>query len=280
MAAAFLTAALMAAAQVPANMGQPAPPPVAAATMPYAETADRALAAPVAAVATIDRATRLRGARAEGVPAGHSRFFVEATITSLLKSPGGLAAQTSYLVDVPNDARGRAPRLRDLQVILLGRTVPGRPGELQLIGSDGQIAWTPGDEAQVRAILTEAASAAAPPEITGIASAYHVAGTVRGESETQVFLTTGDARPVSLSVLRRPGEDTRWAVSLTEIVDEAARAPRPGTLLHYRLACGLPRALPDRVLDAADPAAAEGARRDYRFVLESLGPCRPGAAGV
>jgi hypothetical protein len=82
----------------------------------------------------------------------------------------------------------------------------------------------------------------AAPRITGIGRAFHVPGNLPGESETQIFLQTADSRPVSLSVLRRPGETPRWAVALSEIVDEAAVPPAPGTLLWYRLACTLPRA--------------------------------------
>jgi hypothetical protein len=88
-----------------------------------------------------------------------------------------------------------------------------------------------------------------------------------------VFLTTADNRPVSLSVLRRPGERPRWAVALSEIVDDAAGPPRPGTLLWYRLACTLPPALPERSTAALEPVDADAARADYRVVISALGPC-------
>ena len=68
-----------------------------------------------------------------------------------------------------------------------------------------------------------------------IGNAFHVAGSLPGEGETQMFLTTADARPVSLSILRRPGEQPRWAVALAEIVDEAAGPPQRDTFLWYRL---------------------------------------------
>ncbi|HYZ48303.1 MAG TPA: hypothetical protein VE567_05345, partial [Sphingomonas sp.] len=57
------------------------------------------------------------------------------------------------------------------------------------------------------------------------------------------------------------------------IVDEAAKPPARDTLLWYRLACGLPRALPDEAVADLDGAAAEAARADYGYVLEQLGPC-------
>jgi hypothetical protein len=98
-------------------------------------------------------------------------------------------------------------------------------------------------------------------------------GALPGEGETQVFLTTADNQPVSLTVLRRPGEEPRWAVALSEIVDEAAAPPAPGTLLWYRLACSLPRALPERSTASLSPADAEQARTDYGVVIGALGAC-------
>jgi hypothetical protein len=126
--------------------------------------------------------------------------------------------------------------------------------------------------AQLRSIVSEATSAAAPPRIARIGRAFHVPGALPGESETQIFLQTVDGRPVSLNVLRRPGETPVWAVALSEIVDEAAAPPKPGTLLWYRLACGLPRSLPRQTLAEAGGGAA-AIEADYRLVLERLGPC-------
>src|SRR5207253_7979853 len=95
-----------------------------------------------------------------------------------------------------------------------------------------------------RRIAADLVAADTPPTITGIGNAFHVPGALPGEGETQIFLTTADNRPVSLSILRRPGEQPRWAVALSEIVDEAAAPPARDTLLWYRLACSLPAALP------------------------------------
>ncbi len=89
------------------------------------------------------------------------------------------------------------------------------------------------------------AAADAPPRITGIGRAFHVPGSLPGESETQIFLQTADDRPISLTVLRRPGEQPRWSVALTEIVDEAAAPPAPR---HLAL-------VPARLHPAAAPAA-------------------------
>ncbi|MEJ8631589.1 hypothetical protein P0F65_21095 [Sphingomonas sp. I4] len=75
-------------------------------------------------------------------------------------------------------------------------------------------------------------------------------------------------------MLRRPGEERRYAVALSEIVDESAAPPARDTLLWYRLACALPASLPDRSTASLSPEDAEAAREDYRFVLRKLGPCQ------
>jgi hypothetical protein len=240
---------------------------------PYGRIAERVLAAPVLVDATIRRATRLKGADAATVAPDRARFYIEADVTALIRGPAGFPARITYLADVPLTASGKAPRLKKARVLLFARPVPGRPAELQLVGADGQSAWTPALDARVRQIAREVVAADAPPAVTGIGNAFHVPGTLPGEGETQIFVQTSTGRPVSLSVLRRPGEQTRWAVALSEIVDEAALPPERDTLLWYRLACGLPRALPDRSLAALGPADAARAREDYAFVLSSLGPC-------
>jgi hypothetical protein len=239
----------------------------------YADLADLALASPVAAHVRIVAATRVEPKRAVGLRPGMARFFVQAAIVSLIRSPASLPARVSYLVDLPSDPNGKPPKLRKgSEFLLLGAAVAGRPGEIRLAAPDAHFALTGERLAQLRSIVREATSAGAPPRIAGIGRAFHVPGAVPGESETQIFLQTADGRPISLSVLRRPGEIPVWAVALGEIVDEAAAAPKPGTLLWYRLACGLPRTLPRHTL--AEAGGGEAAiEADYRLVLERLGPC-------
>ncbi|MBY8822673.1 hypothetical protein K7G82_10240 [Sphingomonas colocasiae] len=209
----------------------------------------------------------------EGAPAGMARFYVEATVRSLIRGPAGSPALVTYVADVPVDARGKPPKLKKMRVLLLARQVAGKPGALQLLAPHAQIPWSQPVDTQLRAILGELTAAGAPPRITGIRSAFHVPGTVKGEGETQIFVQTETGNPVSFSILRRPGEIARWSVALGEIVDEAAGPPKPGTLLWYRLACALPPQLPERAIDPGDPANAAQAREDYRVVRDGLGPC-------
>lgn len=239
----------------------------------YVTLARLADAAPQVMRVQVKKATVVEAERAPDLAPGMARLFVEAQVLNLIRGKQGVSESIRYLVDVPRDGRGKVPKLKKQQFLLFAR--PGtRPGEIQLVAKEGQIAWSAAAEQQVRTIVTELVATGAPPAIRGIREALHVRGNLQGEGETQVFLATSTGDPVSITVLRRPGLAARWAVSLTEIVDEAAAPPRRNTLLWYRLACSLPRELPARTLVSDTPADNDLARRDYNFVREQLGPCR------
>jgi hypothetical protein len=243
-----------------------------AAGLSYADIADLADAAPLVAQARIGNIIKLKPEQAGTVPAGHQRVYVEANVGNLIRGDGGISPTVRYLYDAPLDRRGKLPKLKKAQVILFAR--PGaRPGEIQLVARDAQIAASPTELERVKAILSELVANNAPPRIIGLGDAFHVAGTIAGEGETQIFLRTENGDPVSLSILRRPGQEPRWAVALGEIVDEAARPPAQGSLLWYRLACGLPDTLPARSVRALSAPDADAARADYQIVLRALGPC-------
>ena len=270
-AAAMLLASLVLAKPVLSQGVAQAPPQP---QLSYADLADLALAAPVAAHLRIRGVDTLHPDEAPNVAPGSRRFLVEAEVVALIRGEGGLAPQVSYLVDLPNDSRGHAARLRRRdEVLVLARRVPNRPAELRLVAPDAQLSYDPATAERLRAILRDAAAADAAPRITGIGRAFHVPGSLPGESETQIFLQTADGRPISLSILRRPGERPRWSVALSEIVDEAAAPPAPNTLLWYRLACTLPPRLPPPSLSEAAPDEAEAIQADYRLVMDGLGRC-------
>src|SRR3546814_11347187 len=106
-----------------------------------------------------------------------------------------------------------------------------------LTGPHSQIARTEEAARTIRAILTEANANPRRFKITEVGDAFHVPGTIPGESETQIFLRTSDQRPVSLSVLRRPGEAPKWSVSLDEMVDESSAPPGRDPLQIGRPSC-------------------------------------------
>ncbi len=157
--------------------------------------------------------------------------------------------------------------------MLAALPVDGKPGELRLAAPDAMVPWSAAAEARVRSVIASGLATDAPPRITGIASAFYSPGNLPGEGETQIFLSTATKEPVSLSVLRRPGMEPRWAMALGEIVDEAAKPPERDTLAWYRLACSLPADMPRKATAELAPDAAESARADYKFVMTSLGPC-------
>jgi hypothetical protein len=265
----WIGALLAAAAPAPRESPPPLPAPG------YADTADLALAAPVAAHVRVADAILLKKEQAAGVRPGFFRFYVESDVVALIRSPQPLPARIDYVVDLPATPTGKAPRLaKGTDWLILAAPVPGHEADLRLTAPDAQLAYSPAEEERLRAILREAMAPSPPPTITGVGRAFHVPGSLPGESETQIFLQTADGRPVSLSILRRPGEAPRWSVALSEIVDEAAAPPARDTLLWYRLACFLPRTLPAQSIPAeTNEADAAAIRADYRLVLDSLGPC-------
>lgn len=277
---AFCTALALAAFPPDSAVLAQSPPAVAtsSADPTYADFADLAGAANVVALATVKNALPLPPERAGNVAAGHVRLYIEAQTSALLVGKG-LGESVTYLADVPLDARGKVPKLKKLQVILFARAVPGRPGELALVAPDAQVPWTAPREATVRAILTQMVAPDAPPHVTGVREALYTPGNLAGEGETQIFLATPSSEPVSISLLRRPGQPPVWGVSLSEIVNQAARPPARDTLAWYRLACFLPRTLPPRA-NISDPGRpAQQAAADYAQVMNDLGPCTRNRTG-
>lgn len=224
--------------------------------------------------AQVRSAVRIKGAEAANVVPGRVRFYIEADVTALIRGTDSVSTRLGYVADLPLDARGKAPRLKKQRVLLFARPVAGQAGQVQLVDVDGQRSWSPELDAFVRGITREALAADAPPAITGVGNAFHVPGSLPGEGETQIFLQTANNVPVSLQILRRPGEQPRWSVSLGDIVDESGGPAQPNTLLWYRLACGLPRALPATSIESDNAAGAAIASEDYQLVLQSLGPCQ------
>lgn len=254
---------------------EPLPPALAVPgdNASYSDIADLVVISPLIVDATIKNLRKIAPEQAVGVPATLQRVLVEADIGALIRGQEGVTPRVRFLLDVPKDAKGKLPKLKKQRLFLLGSTVAGRPGEIRLSRPNALVQWSPANDQLVRAITKEAVQLDAPERITGITSAFYSAGTVLGEGETQIFLKTAKDQPLSLSVLSRPGEAKRWAVSTAEVIDESATAPQKFTLLWYRLACGLPRALSRELVEAADSDNAARAQADYKYILDSLGPC-------
>jgi hypothetical protein len=255
------------AQQRPAGVAQTPRP------LSYADTADLSIGTAIVAHVRIRTAERIKSAPAIIVPPGRARFVITADVIALIRGAGGLPPQIRYLVDVPTDAKGKPPKLKKAEMMVFGVVVPKRNGEIQLIAPDAQVPMVPGLAERVRAIILADTRADAPPRITGVGDAFHVAGSLSGQGETQIFLVANDGRPASLSIWREPGLKPRWAVSLDEIVDQGAGPPQRDTLLWYRLACFLPQSLPIESVATLDTESARIAAEDYKVVLDGLGPC-------
>lgn len=238
----------------------------------YADLADLASVSGIVAIVSVNKVAPLPPERAGNVAPGQARVYIEASTSALLVG-SGLGESVAYLADVPLDARGKVPKLKKQQMILFARPVSGRPDELALVTPDAQIGWSAAREATTRAILTAMLSPDAPPKITGVREALFTPGNLAGEGETQIFLSTPSSQTISVSLVRRPGQAPRWGVSLGDIVDQAAKPPERDTLMWYRMACFLPRALPARANISQPGWQAQQAAADYALVMNQLGPC-------
>lgn len=238
----------------------------------YADVADYAADAATIIHARIRRATVVDPTRAQGVPANLVRLYVEADVQAVLYGSAPVAARVAYITDQPRQANGKPPKLNRAEVLLFARPVTVS-NQLTLVTPSAQLSWSTDREVTARSIARELGQGTPPPKITGISQAFYVAGTIPGESETQIFLTTATSQPVSLTILRRPGTEPQWAVAFGEIVDESATRPAQRTLGWYRLACGLPATVPAAAMQDATPSDRTAIARDYALVTSGVGVC-------
>ena len=257
----------------PVNGGiVPVPAPVqAAAPLEYADLVDLADGTPIVARVEVRKAAALRPEQAQGVRPGLARVYVEARTRAVLLGDG-VGESLHFLADVPIDAVRRRPVMPKGLLLVLAQGVHGSAGEIRLVAPDAAIGWSPETEARLRGVLTELVDPAAPPKVRSLRDVLHVAGTLTGEGETQIFVaTTRD--PFAISVVRSPGVAPHWGLSLGDVIDPGARQPERNTLLWYRLACFLPRNLPAGADISGDPSDAALAAEDYAKVISDLGRC-------
>ena len=246
-------------------------PPAQAPT--YADLVTMAMAADTVAIVAVEDQIAFPEERAPDVPPTHIRLYIESLTQNLLAGPQAVGAQLAYVVDQRRDPDGDAPKLENRQFLVFGDLSQSQLGALQLLSSDSMMPAGPRIEARVRQVLTQLAATDVPPAILGLRDVISVPGNLVGESETQMFVETDTGAPVSLTVIRRPDMAPQWGVSLGELVDASAQPPERETLTWYRLACFLPRELPDNSFLQRDRTSQDQARADYAFILSELGPC-------
>lgn len=260
--------AASAAGAAPAPLSPPAVPTVA-----YADVAGLIEASTIVAAVEVHDQALVEAARAPGLAPGHARLYLEARTLGLLWGRAGLGQNVAFLADVPLLANGKPPKLTKQRLLLFADSVPAKPGNLQLVAPDAFIPASVPNEQLARTVIAQLAAPDAPPRIKGVRDVMSVAGNLVGESETQLFVDTTTGAPVSVTVIRRPGQAPQWGVSWSEIVDQSAKPPAPETVAWYRLACSLPRQLPPRAFLQQDAAARTRAEADYALVIEQLGEC-------
>jgi hypothetical protein len=237
----------------------------------YADMADLVVDAPVVARIRVRSVVALDPGRYPPSRAGDRRVYVVADTVGLIRGDSGLAGRISFIADAPPQD-GPRPAWKKREFLIFGKPA-SRLDEVQLLSRRAMMPWATDREALARRIVTEQVSPAAPPVVLGIESAFHVRGTIPGESETQMFADTLSGRPVSMSIIRRPGTEPLFGVALGEVVDEAAALPVRDTLLWYRLACALPPQLPLRAVRELEVEDAAAARADYGAFIVALGRC-------
>jgi hypothetical protein len=246
---------------------------VSAINNSYADVADLVVNAPLIVDVTIRKVTPVPVQQAVGVPANLQRMLVEGDVMALLRSKDGMGGTVRFLLDAPKDAKGKIPKLKKQRYFLFASKVAGMPGTIRLIRPNALAEWSPANDAMVRAITREAVQLDAPQAITALSSASYSPGDIPGEGDTQIFLNTAGGQPYSISVTSRAGKPKSWTVSMSDLIEEGASAPKRNTLLWYRLACGMPPKLGADIIESADAENVARAQTDYAFVLQSLGKC-------
>lgn len=252
------------------------PPPVPSLT--YADLVDLTDSSSFVVRAEIRDAILLPAARAPDVKPGYGRIYVEAVPLEGLRGRAPQVPVMHYLADVPLGAKGKLPPYKKLQVLLFARGQKGS-ADIQLVAPDAQVVWGADLDARVRSLISELGAGDAPPRLTGVTQALYEPGNLVGEGETQLFLSTGNGQPATITVQHRPNRPTNWSVSFSEVVNAQGRPPAPETLAWFRLACGLPHALPVGVNVSDNNEDRIQAALDYANVLRDLGPCERRRAG-
>ncbi|MFM5923622.1 MAG: hypothetical protein ACKOPG_05495 [Novosphingobium sp.] len=269
----LLTVLVAGAIAVPASADSRPPVPPPSAALSYADLADLADSAPMVIRAQPRKIAQVEAERALSLRPGWGRFYVEARTEGVIAGTQPLGSDLRYLVDLPLDARGKPAAFKKKSVVLFARTVPSRPGEIQLVAPDAQLLWDAALDTRLRGVLKELYASGAPQRITGVREAIHVTGDLAGEGETQLFLSAANGEPAAITVSRMPGGAPRWSVSFSEVVAGNAGAPPRDSLAWYRLACFLPPRLPAAANISSGAADRTAAAQDYALVMQQLGPC-------
>ena len=247
----------------------------AAAVYRYADIADLAIARADGDRRNRPRRGKIKGPDAADVAPGYVRLYVTVDVIALIRGARrGAAAHRLSLRCQAGFARQPAQAEEAARAAVRAARSPTAADQVQLISQRRATDLEPrdrSDDAPNREPTIVAADL--PPAITGIANAFHAAGTLPGEGETQIFLKTS-GHPISLSIIRKQDQPPVWTVSLSEVVEDALPPPQRDTFLWYRLACGLPADLPR----TCSPGSIRPTRPRFATIMRwcrtGLGACR------
>lgn len=249
-----------------------APASAAGANITYADLVDLADSAPLVIRAQVRKQAGIESAGARAVKQGFARVYVEAKTEALLSGQGVVGDTLHFLADVPLDGRGKPTALKRKSILIFARAVPNRPGELQLVAPNGYLPWDPSVETRLRGVLTELLAPDAPGKVNGVREALYVPGNLAGSGETQFFLSTPDGSPAAITVNHRPGAGPEFGVSFSELLG-GGQIPARDTLGWYRLACFLPKTLPQSAQISAEAGDQQQAAADYALFMGQIGTC-------
>ncbi len=214
---------------------------VTATNTSYADMADLVVSAPLIVDVTIRKLTKVPAAQAVGVPAHLQRHLVEADVGALLRGVDGIGGKIRFLLDMPLDAKGKLPKLKKQRYFLFATKVANMPGTIRLVKPNALAEWSTNNDSLVRAITREAVQVNVPQAITGISNAFHSAGSVPGEGDTQIFLSS-DRRATLFDQRCQPFGSAQSVVSLHQRIDRG-RGKRTQTPDHAMVS---PRLRPAR----------------------------------
>jgi len=222
----------------------------------------------------IKKIKKLSESQTTTVPSNRKRVLIIAEVQALIRGENGINSEIRFLFDAPIDSRGKLIKLKKRRFIAFGHSIEGRLDFIRLVEPSSITSHNSNVSSQVRSITAAALENNAPQAITGVSSAFHSPGTVIGEGETQIFLDTEFGQPMAISITSRSGEEKRWSVSTSEVIDINANEPLRDSLLGYRLACNLPNGIESSALESSNRDNNLKAAADYRFVREAIGPCK------
>lgn len=199
-------------------------------------------------------------------------YYAEASTRALLYGQSGIGGSLRYLVDLSAASAESVAALKNRDVFLFAKRVPGRPQEIRLVEPTAQQLWSPERETRLRSVLRALVAPGASAPVTGVRELTFVQGDLAGQGLTQILLDTNKGR-ATISVRHEPGRAETWGVSFSEVAGGPLRPPAGETLEWYNLACFMPPSPPQNAYVSGTFAAKQQAYADYRMVLAALGAC-------